>query len=131
MENLLRKGISEALISLYKSDVPDESIQLQKTRKEFSGDMTLVVFPLLKISRRSPEQTANDIGEYLLGNLKSVSSFNVIKGFLNITVASREWASRLGRIRSADSWGFTEAGPEAEVVVIEYSSIEAVKLVSA
>jgi len=122
MENLLRKGIREALISLYKSDVPDESIQLQKTRKEFSGDMTLVVFPLLKISHRSPEQTANDIGAYLLGNLKSVSSFNVIKGFLNITVASREWASRLKSIRTAYNWGFTEAGPDAEVIVIEYSS---------
>ncbi len=122
MENLLRKGIREALISLYKSDVPDESIQLQKTRKEFSGDMTLVVFPLLKNSHRSPEQTANDIGEYLLGNLKSVSSFNVIKGFLNITVAPREWASRLQSIRVTRNWGFTEAGPEAEVIVIEYSS---------
>jgi len=122
MENLLREGIKEALISLYKSDAPDESIQLQKTRKEFSGDLTLVVFPLLKLSRKSPEQTANDIGEYLLVNLKSVNSFNVIKGFLNITVAPLEWASRLERIRKADSWGFTEAGPEAEVVVIEYSS---------
>ncbi len=122
MENLLRKGIREALLSLYKSDVPDESIQLQKTRKEFSGDMTLVVFPLLKISHRSPEQTANDIGEYLLVNLKSVSSFNVIKGFLNITVAPREWASRLKSIRTANNWGFTEAAPDAEVIVIEYSS---------
>lgn len=122
MENLLRKGIREALISLYKSDVPDGSIQLQKTRKEFSGDMTLVVFPLLKISCRSPEQTADDIGKYLLTNLKTVSSFNVIKGFLNITVASREWASRLEKIRAADNWGFTEAGADAEVVVIEYSS---------
>jgi len=122
MENLLRKGIREALISLYKSDVPDGSIQLQKTRKEFSGDMTLVVFPLLKISHRSPEQTANDIGEYLLGNLKSVSSFNVIKGFLNITVAAREWATRFESIRAAHDWGFTEAGKEAEVIVIEYSS---------
>ncbi|HSO77630.1 MAG TPA: arginine--tRNA ligase [Bacteroidales bacterium] len=122
MENLLRKGIREALISLYKSDVPDESIQLQKTRKEFAGDMTLVVFPLLKISRRSPEQTADDIGKYLLTNLETVSSFNVIKGFLNITVASREWASRLEKIRAAHNWGFTEAGADAEVVVIEYSS---------
>ena len=122
MENLLRKGIREAVISLYKSDVPDESIQLQKTRKEFSGDMTLVVFPLIKISQRSPEQTANDIGEFILGNLKSVSSFNVIKGFLNITIASREWASRLGKIRTAQNWGFTQSGKDAEVIVIEYSS---------
>ena len=122
MEYLLRKGIREALKSLYQSDVADEYIQLQKTRKEFSGDITLVVFPLLKISRRSPEQTANDLGEYLLLNVKTVSSFNVIKGFLNITVAPTEWASRLKTICTVENFGFREAGKDAELIVIEYSS---------
>ncbi|HUW91519.1 MAG TPA: arginine--tRNA ligase [Bacteroidales bacterium] len=122
MEYLLRKGIKEALKTLYKSDVPDESIQLQKTRKEFSGDITLVVFPLLKISRSSPEQTANDLGEFLLRSQNTVSSFNVIKGFLNITLAPSAWTAKLKTICEAENYGFTEPGKDAEVIVIEYSS---------
>jgi arginyl-tRNA synthetase len=122
MEYLLKKGIKAALRSLYGTDVNEELIQVQKTRKEFDGDMTLVVFPLLKISRKSPAETANDLGEYLIGNISAISSFNVINGFLNITVAPSEWAARLKEISKTDHYGFSEPGTDAETVVIEYSS---------
>ncbi|MBE0668897.1 MAG: arginine--tRNA ligase, partial [Bacteroidales bacterium] len=122
MEYLLKKGIKDALRSLYGTDVNEELIQVQKTRKEFDGDMTLVVFPLLKTSRKSPAETASDIGEYLISNISAVSSFNVINGFLNITVAPSEWAARLKEISNAEHYGFSEPDTDAETVVIEYSS---------
>ncbi len=122
MEYLLKKGIKAALKSLYGTDVNEELIQIQKTRKEFDGDMTLVVFPLLKTSRKSPAETANGLGEYLISNISAISSFNVINGFLNITVAPSEWAARLKEISAAEHYGFREPGTDAETVVIEYSS---------
>jgi arginyl-tRNA synthetase len=122
MENLLRMGIREAVRSLWMTDVGDELLQIQKTRKEFEGDLTLVTFPLTRVSRRSPEQTAAEIGEYLTGHLEAVSGYNVIKGFLNIAIAPAEWARRLQTIASVSSYGFTQAGPGADTVVIEYSS---------
>lgn len=122
MENLLRMGIREAVMSLWGTNVKDELLQIQKTRKEFEGDLTLVAFPLTVVSHRSPEQTAGEIGEYLAGHLDAVSGYNVIKGFLNITIAPAEWAKRLKAISSVSDYGFTQAGPKADTVVIEYSS---------
>jgi arginyl-tRNA synthetase len=122
MENLLRDGVREAIISLYNTDVQDDLLQIQKTRKEFTGDLTLVVFPLSKISHRSPEQTGEDIGKYLTEHLSAVGSYNVIKGFLNVTISSSEWARRLRNISDFAGYGFTSAGAHAPVVVVEYSS---------
>ena len=122
MENLLRMGIREAVRSLWGADVNDDLLQIQKTRKEFEGDLTLVVFPLTRVSRRSPEQTASEIGEYLAGHLDTVGGYNVIKGFLNISIAPAEWAKRLKAISSVSSFGFAPEGPGNETVVIEYSS---------
>ena len=122
MENLLRMGIREAVRSLWGADVNDDLLQIQKTRKEFEGDLTLVVFPLTRVSRRSPEQTASEIGEYLAGHLDTVGGYNVIKGFLNISIAPAEWAKRLKAISSVSSFGFAQEGPGNETVVIEYSS---------
>lgn len=122
MENLLRMGIREALSSLWGVDVSDDLLQLQKTRKEFDGDLTLVVFPLTRISHRSPEQTAGEIGEYLSSRIDAVSGFNVVKGFLNISIAPSEWAKRLQAIASVSGYGFIPAGPDSDTVVIEYSS---------
>lgn len=122
MENLLRTGIREAVRSLWGEDVSDDVLQLQKTRKEFEGDLTLVVFPLTRISCLSPEQTAGEIGEYLTTHLDTIGSYNVIKGFLNISIAPSEWAKRLQAISSVSKYGFVSPGPGAEMVVIEYSS---------
>lgn len=122
MENLLRKGIKEAVRSLWGADASDDLLQIQKTRREFEGDLTLVVFPLTRVSRRSPEQTAGEIGEYLSGHLDVISGYNVIKGFLNLTIAPAEWANRLQAIASSEDYGFTPAGEGASTVVIEYSS---------
>jgi arginyl-tRNA synthetase len=122
MEDLLRKGVKEAVRDLYNADVKDDLLQIQKTKKEFAGDLTLVAFPLSKISHRSPEQTADEIGKYLTDNLEAVSGYNVIKGFLNIIIAPQEWAKRLTTISGEESYGFVSAAPGAPVIVIEYSS---------
>ena len=122
MEKLLRIGIKEAVASLYGADAGDELLQIQKTRKEFEGDYTLVVFPLAKISHCSPEQTARDLGEYLAREINAVSGFNVIKGFLNLTIATAEWVTRLNKIHGEEHYGFAAPGPDAETIVIEYSS---------
>ncbi len=122
MENLLRTGIREAVRSLWGTEAGDDLLQIQKTRKEFEGDLTLVAFPLTRVSRRSPEQTAGEIGEYLARHLDAISGYNVIKGFLNLTIAPAEWAKRLQAIASSAGYGFVSAQPGAATVVIEYSS---------
>jgi len=122
MENLLRMGIREAVRSLWGTNVSDDLLQIQKTRREFTGDLTLVVFPLTRVSRCSPEQTAGEIGEYLSVHLDAISGYNVIKGFLNLTIAPAEWAKRLQEMASSTRYGFTNTGEGAATVVIEYSS---------
>ena len=114
----VRKGIKE----LYGQDVPENLVQLQKTKKEFEGHWTLVVFPFLKISKKSPEQTAQEIGTYLVQNEPAVAGFNVIKGFLNLTIASKVWVALLNRIHSDAAWGIKNAAADAPLVMIEYSS---------
>lgn len=122
MENLLRKGVREAVRSLYGTEVEDDHLQIQKTRKEFAGDLTLVVFPLTRISRKSPEETAREIGEFLRNNISAVSGYNVIKGFLNMTVSPEEWARKLFLISEVSDYGFTAQSDNSETIVIEYSS---------
>lgn len=122
MENLLRKGVTEAIRSLYNVSVNDDLLQIQKTRKEFTGDLTLVAFPLTRISHKSPELTAKDIGEFLTQHVEAVSGFNVIKGFLNVIISSGEWAKQLKIISEQKEFGSVSPGPDASVIVIEYSS---------
>lgn len=122
MENLLRKGVTEAIRSLYNVSVNDDLLQIQKTRKEFTGDLTLVAFPLTRISHKSPELTAKDIGEFLTQHVEAVSGFNVIKGFLNVIISSVEWAKQLKIISEQKEYGSVSTGPDASVIVIEYSS---------
>jgi arginyl-tRNA synthetase len=122
MENLLKEGVCRAVRSLYGKDVADNLLQVQKTKREFSGDFTVVVFPLLKISGKSPEVTGNEIGQFLLDNSPAISDFNVIKGFLNITVAASEWRDRLVRFRGNDNFGFKKADENSQIIVVEYSS---------
>lgn len=122
MEKLIRSGIKEAVITLYGVSADDDLLQIQKTRKEFEGDFTLVVFPLSRISHKGPEQTAGEIGEYLTRRLSAISGYNVIKGFLNLTISPAEWGRRLSDMFAGEAYGFTEPGDGAKTVVIEYSS---------
>ena len=122
IENKIEASVREAIRALYGQEVPAAQVQLQKTKKEFEGHLTLVVFPLLKISRKAPEQTAQEIGAYLKEHEPAVAAYNVIKGFLNLTVASACWIELLDEIHAADRYGLTEAAPDAPLVMIEYSS---------
>ena len=122
IENKIEASVREAIRALYGQEVPAAQVQLQKTKKEFEGHLTLVVFPLLKISRKAPEQTAQEIGAYLKEHESAVAAYNVIKGFLNLTVASACWIELLDEIHAADRYGLTEAAPDAPLVMIEYSS---------
>ena len=122
IENKIEASVREAIRALYGQEVPAAQVQLQKTKKEFEGHLTLVVFPLLKISRKAPEQTAQEIGAYLKEHEPAVAAYNVIKGFLNLTVASACWIELLDEIHAADRYGLIEAAPDAPLVMIEYSS---------
>ena len=91
IETTLVQSVVEAIKSLYNTDFSAEKIQLQKTRKEFEGDYTVVVFPFLTLSKKRPEETAQEIGEYLKNNVPAISSFNVVKGFLNLAISPSYW----------------------------------------
>ncbi len=112
----------KAIKELYKVDVPLASIQLQKTKHEFEGNLTLVVFSLLKISKKKPEETAQDIGKWLERNDKNVASFNVVKGFLNLVVASSSWIELLNDIALDEAFGHKQATDSSPLVMVEYSS---------
>ena len=121
IEHILTVKVTEAVKALYQHDADLSQIQLQNTRKEFDGDITLVVFPFTKISRKSPEATATEIGEYLSLNLAEVESFNVIKGFLNIVVRKEYWLSFLSNNYLVEKFGFQDSRKK-QPVVVEYSS---------
>ena len=104
IEDKLVASVINGLKALYGQEVPEKMVQLQKTKKEFEGHLTLVVFPFLKMSRKGPEQTAQEIGEYLKANEPAVAAFNVIKGFLNLTIASATWIELLNEIQSDDQF---------------------------
>ena len=122
IEDRLTAAAAEAVKALYGCEAAPGMIQLQKTKKEFEGHLTLVVFPFLKMSKKGPEQTAQEIGEYLKLHEPAVAAYNVIKGFLNITVASPVWIEMLNHIDADPEWGLTEAKEDAPLVMIEYSS---------
>ena len=122
IEEKLTAAVVSGLKALYGQDVPAKDVQLQKTKKEFEGHLTLVVFPFLRMSRKGPEQTAQEIGEYLKANEPAVAAFNVIKGFLNLTVASSAWIELLDDIHAQEQYGLTAATPQSPLVMIEYSS---------
>lgn len=122
LENNLQITVQEAIKALYNHSVETEQIQLQKTKKEFEGHYTLVVFPFLKISKKNPEQTAHEIGEWLAENSEEVVRFNVIKGFLNLVVAPQCWISLLNEINATADYGIRKATDNSPLVMIEYSS---------
>ena len=122
IEQQITGAIIAGIKELYGAEVPAAQIQLQKTKKEFKGHLTLVVFPVLRTSKKSPEQTAQEIGEYLQKNEPAVSEFNVIKGFLNLTVAGPCWIDLLNTINEQPSYGIVPVTEQSPLVMIEYSS---------
>ena len=122
IENRIAASVVEAVKTLYAHDVPPAAVQIQKTKREFEGDLTVVVFPFLKISRKRPEDTAGEIGAYIERHCDAVAAFNVVKGFLNITVGDASWLDMLARIDADDDFGFVRAAADAPLVMIEYSS---------
>lgn len=119
IEQFIQQHVSRCIESLY-GDTGGAPVQIQKTRKEFEGDMTLVVFPLLKLSRKSPEATAEEIGSALVGAVPEISGYNVVKGFLNISLSPRFWAERLNEILGTPGYGRRAAN--GRTVMVEYSS---------
>ena len=111
-----------AVKELYGTEVPEKMIQLQKTRSDFEGNLTLVTFPLLKTSHKKPEDTAQDLGEYLKKNCKAVADFNVVKGFLNLVIAQAAWTGLLNDINADEKFGEKRVTDESPLVMIEYSS---------
>lgn len=122
IEHILQDAIIAAIKELYTTEVDPSQITLQKTKKEFRGHYTLVTFPLLKISRKNPEQTAEEIGTQLAHSSPIVSEYNVIKGFLNLTIAAQVWVKLLEEIDSKPDYGFTPVADDAPLYMVEYSS---------
>ncbi len=122
LNDVLTSSISMAVKELYGAEPETKLIQVQKTRKEFEGDATLVVFPFLRISKKSPEQTAEDIGAYLKTNVDLVSSYNIIKGFLNLVIKDAYYLDFLTGIKDSENFGFEAVKSGAERVMVEYSS---------
>ncbi len=122
IESIIAEMTVKAVKALYGQDIDACQVQVQKTKKEFQGHLTVVVFPFLKMSRKGPEQTAQEIGGWMQDNVDAVSSFNVIKGFLNIVISDSVWIGMLEEIARDPEFGFTKAGPDSPLVMIEYSS---------
>ena len=122
IEQQIMTAAQTAVKALYGQDVPEKMVQLQKTRSEFEGNLTLVVFPFVKMSHKSPEQTALELGEYLQAHCEAISKFNVVKGFLNLSVSVAAWLNLLDDIDKDDHYGEKTADGNAPLVMIEYSS---------
>ena len=122
IESQIMNAAIEAVKALYGQDVPEKMVQLQKTRSEFEGNLTLVVFPFLKISKKNPEQTASEIGQYLVEHCEAIASFNVVKGFLNLVIAPAAWLSLLADIDADEQYGHKQVTDASPLVMIEYSS---------
>ncbi|MDE6865024.1 MAG: arginine--tRNA ligase, partial [Alistipes sp.] len=119
IETFISDAVRRSVEALY-GPLGDEQLQIQKTRREFEGDYTLVTFPLLRLSRKSPEATAAEIGEYMQAHVPEIQSFNVVKGFLNLALNSTFWQARFAEIVADEHFG--EAPASGRTVMIEYSS---------
>ena len=122
IEQDITAAVVKAVETLYGATVDAAQIQLQKTKREFEGSLTLVVFPLLRVSRKKPEDTASDIGAYLKENCHAVADYNVIKGFLNLTVSHESWLEMLENINADESYGIHKPDENSPLWMIEYSS---------
>ena len=123
IEDKLIAGVQAAVKSLYGLEAPAQQVQLQKTREEFEGHLTVVVFPFVKAARKSPEMVGEDIGKYLVENLSdTVAKYNVVKGFLNLVISDAPWITLLNQINAEEKFGFTPVTEKSPLVMIEYSS---------
>ena len=122
MEFLIRNKVIEAIKELYGQDVDEKQVQVQTTRKEFAGDKTVMVFPFLRFSKKSAEQTAEEIGNYLVNSITELSGFNIVKGFLNLEIDNKYWIGQLNLAAADPKYGFKAPDDQSEVVMIEYSS---------
>ncbi|MDR4930301.1 arginine--tRNA ligase [Segatella bryantii] len=122
IENQISNAVLAAVKELYGQEVPENMVQLQKTRSNFEGNLTLVVFPFLKISKKKPEDTAQELGEYLQANCKAIAKFNVVKGFLNLSIAPAAWVELLNEINANPKFGEKPVTENSPLVMIEYSS---------
>ena len=122
IEHQISSAVITAVKELYGQEVPAKMVQLQKTKREFEGSLTLVVFPFLKISKKKPEDTATEIGQWLKEHEASVDGFNVVKGFLNLTVSNAAWTGLLNAINADPTYGEKHATADSPLVMIEYSS---------
>ena len=122
IEEILANGAAEAVEALYGAAVDPAVLMPSATKKEFEGDMTIVVFPVLKLSKKNPEATATEIGEWMTANLPAVEKFNAVKGFLNLSVSKNYWLELLEQIVADENFGFRKADDSSDLVMIEYSS---------
>ena len=122
IEEVISQGVAGALHELYGLDIDAASVSPAPTSKDFEGDLTVVVFPWLKASHKAPQVTAQEIGQWLADHVEAVESFNVVKGFLNITVSPKWWLSVFHGIKADPDFGLTKAGDDSELVMVEYSS---------
>lgn len=122
IEEVLAQGVADAVKALYDVEITPESVNLQPTRKEFEGNLTVVVFPYLKASHKSPEATANEIGAWMKDNVQAVSGYNAVKGFLNMTVSSNSRLEELKAIEANPEYGIRHADENSDLVMVEYSS---------
>ena len=122
MEKTIIAAVLAAVKELYGQDVPEKMAQLQKTRAEFEGNLTLVVFPFVKMAKKKPEDVAEEIGQYLVQNCNAVSAYNVVKGFLNLSIGDGAWVDRLAAINADPHYGEKQATEQSPLVMIEYSS---------
>ena len=122
IESIISNAVIDAVKALYGQEIAETMVQLQTTKREFEGNLTLVVFPFLKISKKKPEDTAQEIGQYLADNCEAVAAFNVVKGFLNLVIAQEAWLKLLAAIDSDEKFGEKKTDDTSPLVMIEYSS---------
>ena len=122
IEDQITAAALAAVKELYGAEIPAQMIQLQKTKANFEGNLTLVTFPLLKTSRKSPEATAQEVGEYLKANCKAIADFNVVKGFLNLVIAPAAWIGLLNDIHADEKFGEQQVTADSPLAMVEYSS---------
>ncbi|WP_455069598.1 arginine--tRNA ligase [Prevotella aurantiaca] len=122
IEDQITTAALTAVKELYGAEIPAQMIQLQKTKANFEGNLTLVMFPLLKTSRKSPEATAQEVGEYLKANCKAIADFNVVKGFLNLVIAPAAWIGLLNDIHANEKFGEKQVTADSPLAMVEYSS---------
>lgn len=122
IEKLIAQGAADAVKALYGADINADLLIPSATKKDFKGDMTVVVFPVLKISKKNPETTASEIGEWMVENMAAIDSYNAVKGFLNLSVSAQYWLDVLKTVASDEDFGFRKANEDSPLVMIEYSS---------